>query len=50
MHGCMHALSCYVHVTADLHYAVQFISVNKASIVVTIEGENQPPTITSAQY
>ena len=46
----MHALSCYVHVTADLYYAVEFISVIKASRLVTIEGENQSPTITSSTH
>ena len=29
----MHALSCYVHVTADLYYAVEFISVIKALLL-----------------
>ena len=39
----MHALSFYVRVTADLYCAVEFISVIKASRLVTIEVENQSP-------
>ena len=46
-HTWMHALSFYVHVTADLYCAVEFISVIKASRLVTIEVENQSPTLTS---
>ena len=36
-----------MHMSADLYYAVELISVIKASRVITIEGKNQSPTVTS---
>ena len=47
MHG-THALLLYVRITADQYCAVEFISVIKASRLVTIEVENQSPTLSTS--
>ena len=39
-----------MHMSADLYYAVELISVIKASRVITIEGKNQSPTVTSSTH